>query len=79
MTGTGWKNHASVAEEACLGSGKTPSPSARTRHPPLLRIFCVWPPCRLERKGRKRLAGTYGSSESGHPPLPQALKANPGT
>lgn len=44
----------------------------------MLRIFCVWPPCRLEREGRKEVSGGLWEQGKGHPPLPQVLKANPG-
>lgn len=54
-------------------------PLDRTRHPPLLHIFCVWPLCRLEReRGGYGLAEDYGNSQSSCPLVPQALEANPG-
>lgn len=62
----------SLGGQTCFRGEKDLSPLTPTRYPPLLHIFCVWPPCKLERD-------RGGVSRGGFLLSPQALEPDPGT
>lgn len=67
-----------MAREACFRA-RDSSPPFPVKHPPLLHIFYVLPPYKLERDGAEKREVSKGLLGAPLPPSPQALGPDLGT